>query len=218
MWRSASAENGATLSTSCRRVKGPVRFPSSARYHWTPSSGTAGGGAGGRAAGADGGRPSGIAAREADDPRVGTAVEGARRGVPAAASSRTVMTLVQALQRTLRIFPRTFSSAMEYLVWQRSQTNFMQLSASCAPGRKASNRRRKLSSKRQEYHRSDPERDDRGDENPAPFGVGVCLGGVTAVQRLHRSRRLPANGRARHHRGGRDSGGRRSGRDLRGRF
>jgi hypothetical protein len=27
----------------------------------------------------------------------------------------------------LRIFPRTFSSAIEYLVWQRSQTNFMQL-------------------------------------------------------------------------------------------
>ena len=40
-------------------------------------------------------------------------------------SSRTVMTFAQLLHLTLRIFPRTRSSAMEYLVWQRSQTNFI---------------------------------------------------------------------------------------------
>jgi hypothetical protein len=34
----------------------------------------------------------------------------------AEAGSRTVMTFAQVLQRTLSSFPRTFSSAMEYLV------------------------------------------------------------------------------------------------------
>jgi hypothetical protein len=34
----------------------------------------------------------------------------------AEAGSRTVMTFAQVLQRTRRSFPRTFSSAMEYLV------------------------------------------------------------------------------------------------------
>ena len=41
------------------------------------------------------------------------------------ADSFTVMMLEQLLQRILRILPRTFSSAMEYLVRQRSQTNFI---------------------------------------------------------------------------------------------
>ena len=35
------------------------------------------------------------------------------------------MTFSQVLQRILRIFCLTLSSAMEYLVWQRSQTNFI---------------------------------------------------------------------------------------------
>src|SRR4051794_6279829 len=39
--------------------------------------------------------------------------------------SRTVMTFSQVLQRIFRIFCRTLSSAMEYRVWQRSQTNFI---------------------------------------------------------------------------------------------
>src|SRR5664279_3409559 len=39
--------------------------------------------------------------------------------------SLTVMIFEQLLQRILRILPRTLSSAMEYLVEQRSQTNFM---------------------------------------------------------------------------------------------
>jgi hypothetical protein len=36
-----------------------------------------------------------------------------------------VMTFSQVLQRIFRIFCLTLSSAMEYLVWQRSQTNFI---------------------------------------------------------------------------------------------
>ena len=40
--------------------------------------------------------------------------------------SLTVMMFEQLLQRILSILPRTFSSAMEYLVVQRSQTNFIQ--------------------------------------------------------------------------------------------
>jgi hypothetical protein len=42
------------------------------------------------------------------------------------ADSLTVMMFEQLLQRILRIRPRTLSSAMEYLVRQRSQTNFIQ--------------------------------------------------------------------------------------------
>ena len=41
------------------------------------------------------------------------------------ADSLTVMMFEQLLQRILSIRPRTFSSAMEYLVRQRSQTNFI---------------------------------------------------------------------------------------------
>ena len=40
-------------------------------------------------------------------------------------ASRTVITFAQVLHLTLRTFPRTRSSAIEYLVWQRSQTNFI---------------------------------------------------------------------------------------------
>ena len=41
------------------------------------------------------------------------------------ADSLTVMMFEQLLQRIFRILPRTLSSAMEYLVRQRSQTNFI---------------------------------------------------------------------------------------------
>ena len=41
------------------------------------------------------------------------------------ADSLTVMMFEQLLQRIFSIRPRTFSSAMEYLVRQRSQTNFI---------------------------------------------------------------------------------------------
>src|SRR5687767_4124941 len=40
-------------------------------------------------------------------------------------ASRIVITFSQVLQRIFRTFCLTFSSAMEYLVWQRSQTNFI---------------------------------------------------------------------------------------------
>src|SRR3569623_1745896 len=63
--------------------------------------------------------------------RVPLRVTGASLGMPEPASSivapvsRTVMTFSQLLHRTFSTFPRTFSSAIEYFVWQRSQTNFM---------------------------------------------------------------------------------------------
>src|SRR5206468_9527591 len=125
---------------SCLRENGPVRFPSSAMYQTTPSST---GGAGGRAVarrsrgGAGGGvgsRGATIVARGAEPvgaaaPPTGiTGDDGLR-----APSSRTVMMFAQDLHRTLRIFPRTLSSAMEYLVWQRSQTNFMSLQRFAPP-------------------------------------------------------------------------------------
>ena len=44
-------------------------------------------------------------------------------------ASRTVITFAQVLHLTLRTFPRTRSSGMEYLVWQRSQTNFIPVDA-----------------------------------------------------------------------------------------
>ncbi len=47
--------------------------------------------------------------------------------------SLTVMMFEQLLQRILSILPRTFSSAMEYLVMQRSQTNFIQSGGFAAP-------------------------------------------------------------------------------------
>src|SRR5436190_13077737 len=40
-------------------------------------------------------------------------------------ASRTVIRFAQVLHLTLRTFPRTLSSGIEYLVWQRSQTNFI---------------------------------------------------------------------------------------------
>jgi len=42
------------------------------------------------------------------------------------------MTFWQFLQRTLTVFPRTFSSAMEYRRWQLSQEKFKR--ATDAPG------------------------------------------------------------------------------------
>ena len=76
-----------------------------------------------------------------------------------APSSRTVMTFAQVLHLTLRIFPRTLSSAMEYLVWQRSQTNFIPFGtwARQAP---LANERENLSSQRDDYHRRDADRDE----------------------------------------------------------
>src|SRR4051812_169912 len=55
---------------------------------------------------------------------------GAGGGVAAACegttiASRMVITFSQVLQRIFRTFCLTLSSAMEYLVWQRSQTNFI---------------------------------------------------------------------------------------------
>src|SRR6185312_12541937 len=120
---------------SCLRVNGPVRFPSSAMYQMGPSS-EGGGGMGGRvtARRSIGGAGGGVGSRGATmvawapvprsagaPPPTGRAGEDGLR----APSSRTVMMFAQDLHRTLRIFPRTLSSAMEYLVWQRSQTNFM---------------------------------------------------------------------------------------------
>ena len=40
-----------------------------------------------------------------------------------------MITFAQVLHLTLRTFPRTRSSGMEYLVWQRSQTNFIPVDA-----------------------------------------------------------------------------------------
>ena len=49
------------------------------------------------------------------------------------ADSLTVMMFEQLLQRIFSIRPRTFSSAMEYLVRQRSQTNFISQCSSRLP-------------------------------------------------------------------------------------
>ena len=93
--------------------------------------------------------------------KAGTGDDGLR-----APSSRTVMMFAQDLHRTLRIFPRTLSSAMEYLVWQRSQTNFMSLQRFAPPRPFRPKPVGKLSSKGQDYHRPDPHRDEGRDGEP----------------------------------------------------
>ena len=175
-WTSAPLGSGATLSMSCLRENGPVRLPSSAMYQATPSSaGGSGRGAARRSMGAVAGGASGVrgtaglGGRAPADPTGEMGADGRRIAAPAAAapSSRTVMMFVQDLQRTLRIFPRTFSSAIEYLVWQRSQTNFMQLELPGSAAKRARKRRAKLSSKGEEYHRPNGQSDEAGEHDPA---------------------------------------------------
>ena len=84
-------------------------------------------------AGLPGGRRSPGATRPTAAPRGGGAGGTARtprgslvaRASLTTTASRIVITFSQVLQRILRIFCLTLSSAMEYLVWQRSQTNFI---------------------------------------------------------------------------------------------
>ena len=192
--RPRPSPSGTSLSTSFCRVNGPVRLPSSAMYHWTPSSAapTAGDRTGGRLLraatrragvsrsgnGIGLGRQNGDCAscvRSESTPGVSVGMlsatvahrcADARRprtatGSPAAdgrRASRTVMTFAQVLHLTLRTFPRTRSSAMEYLVWQRSQTNFIRFDRR---GGALETSAKTLSFQRHDYHRRDADRDEQ---------------------------------------------------------
>ena len=82
-------------------------------------------------------------------------------------ASRTVIRFAQVLHLTLRTFPRTRSSAMEYLVWQRSQTNFMRTFRALHAGARARDRRGKVSLQGHDYHRGHADYDEGRDDQPA---------------------------------------------------